>query len=153
MEKVCHNPRRQTVLHPKHHCCGPILQKFSSTKSTGSGLSSQRTHRNSWSKRRSECPRFPCDPLATSTGFLLQLTSGSRAWCWPSRLSTDGTAPIYLQTLVRPHAPARALPSTTSAGLTGTTIAENKQSSLSEVTTLLCSGASVGGTNSEPMPE
>ena len=41
MEKVCHNPRQQTVLHPKHHCCGPILQKFSSTKSTGSGLSSQ----------------------------------------------------------------------------------------------------------------
>ena len=78
-----------------------------STKSAGSGLSSQRMQHNSWSKRwsypawtsatRSWLDSQPankpgmlqCASFATSFGFLLQQASNSRWWCWPSRLSTE----------------------------------------------------------------
>ena len=49
-----------------------------------------------------------------------------------SILQVIGTAPTYLQTLVRPHAPVRALRSTTSAG---TAITESKLRLLSKVAT------------------
>ena len=53
-------------------------------------------------------------------------------------IQDDGTAPVYLQTLVRPHAPARALRSTTSADRpVPPSLRANK------VATLLCSGTSV----------
>ena len=55
--------------------------------------------------------------------------------------AVNGTALTYLQALIRPHTPARA------DWLAGTAIPESKQRSHSQVTTLLCLGAT-GGTTS-----
>ena len=56
-----------------------------------------------------------CDPLPPwpPLGFLLQPATGLTMVLAFS--TVNGTALVYLQTPVRPHAPARALPSTTSA--------------------------------------
>ena len=56
--------------------------------------------------------------------------------------AVDGTAPAYLQALLKPHTPARSLRSTTSAGF-GTAIAKSKQSPFNKVTTFLGFGTSV----------
>ena len=55
----------------------------------------------------------------------------------------NGTAPMYLQTLVRPHTPGMSTSLNYISWPAGTLITESKQRSLSEMTTLLCSGASV----------
>ena len=57
------------------------------------------------------CPRQKDLPLSTNI-----TPSDSRLWCWPSKPSMELHPSIYVQTLVRPHAPARALHSSSSAG-------------------------------------
>ena len=118
---------------------------FRSTASTGSSFSSQRTQRNSWSERWSSptwttanqswldsellqlnrwsmlhflsTQILPCDPPPIRDLHWLPFAACIRFKTMvPAFMTINGTAPIYLQTLVRPHAPAQAVRSTTSAG-------------------------------------
>ena len=57
--------------------------------------------------------------------------------------AVDGTAPAYLQTLVKPHSPARSLRSTTPAGrLVQPSLRANKGRS-AKIATLLCPGTTM----------
>ena len=63
----------------------------------------------------STCRSRPTWPLssATSSGSLARITFKTTV---PTYKAVNGTAPTHLRALVRPHAPARALRATTSAG-------------------------------------
>ena len=123
--------------HFTHNAVNCPLQKFSddiAILAATSDLSSQRTQRNSWSKRcsspaqttttpswldnqplRPHCcsvsrtlPHtlftiYPPPPVAVRIRFKTMVLA------FKAFKAFNGTAPVYLQTLVRPHTPARAL--------------------------------------------
>ena len=107
LHKPGHNCRWQTILQPKYHCCGPILQ-----------ICPPNIHRIlSAACFIFNLPKFShVTPLLHDYHWFPDAAHIGFKTMGLAFKPVNGTAPIYLQTLIRPHAPAQALRSTTSAG-------------------------------------
>ena len=159
-EEPGRNPWQRTVLHPQHHYCGPTLQilqhpqdlvfphkRCNATpgRSAGHlplgllqlplGWTCESTVAAYPERYRTPCLQssqiLPCDtprnlhwlPVAAHIQFKRMVLAFK---------AVNGTAPIYLQTLVRPHAPVRALRSSTSASWMVPPLLRAKKSPLSK---------------------
>ena len=93
---------------------------------------------------------YPEHCSVTSTSFLLRPTSILRWRCWPSQGHQQNCTHLPPNT-GQTTRPSMSTSLCSISWQAGTTITESKQSSLSEVVSLLCSGTVHSGMNSQPM--
>ena len=142
-EESGRNPQRWTILHPQHQCCGPIMQICplqhpqelvfpnnghnrtpSPSAATCSWLDTQPLRQNCCSmSRKLQCALFSIyqhfshvTPLLCDFHWLTVAARIRFKMMVLAFKAINGTAPIYLQTLVKAHVPAWALRPTTSIG-------------------------------------